>query len=243
MIVLTGKPMIIYEALNIINNKRYIGQTIQTLHRRKQQYINSIKYNNSKCIAFVRAMKKYGVENFKWRIVDDAETLEELDKKESYWIEYYDTTNPNKGYNLKGGGHNPYLTEEVKKKIGDAQRGELNHMYGKTGKYNKSSKPVLCITTGKQYYSASDCAKDMPGFDFSKICAVCRGDRYTYKKHIFRYIDSNGDIVDNGKPVSMDEIKEIKRKISRENWLKGKNKDCWQSGAKSEEGSSERLND
>lgn len=116
-------------------------------------------------------------------------------------------------------------------------------MYGKTGKYNKTSKPVLCITTGKQYYSASDCAKDMPGFDFSKICAVCRGDRYTYKKHIFRYIDSNGDIIDNGKPVSMDEIKEIKRKISRENWLKGNNKDCRQSGAKSEEESSERSND
>ena len=65
--------MIIYEALNIINNKRYIGQTVQTLNKRKQQHINSIKYNNSKCIAFVRAMKKYGVENFKWRIVDDAE--------------------------------------------------------------------------------------------------------------------------------------------------------------------------
>lgn len=235
--------MIIYEALNIINNKRYIGQTVQTLHKRKLQHINSIKYKNSKCVAFVRAMEKYGVENFKWRIVDDAETLEELDKKESYWIEYYDTTNPNKGYNLKGGGHNPYLTEEVKKKIGDAQRGELNHMYGKTDKNNKTSKPVLCITTGKQYESACSCAKSMPGFDFSKICAVCRGDRYTYKKHIFRYLDSNGDIIDNGKPISMDEIKEIKRKISRENWEKGIHKYQKQSGAKSEEGSSERLND
>ena len=54
---------------------------------------------------------------------------------------------------------------------------------------------------------------------------------------------SNGDIIDNGKPISMDEIKEIKRKISRENWLKGNNKDCRQSGAKSEEEFSERSND
>ena len=51
------------------------------------------------------------------------------------------------------------------------------------------------------------------------------------------------EIIDNGKPGSKEEIKEIKRKISREKRLKGKNKDCWQSGAKSEEGSSERLND
>lgn len=235
--------MIIYEALNIVNNKRYIGQTIQTLHKRKLQHINSIKYKNSKCIAFVRAMKKYGVENFKWRIVDDAETLEELDQKESYWIEYYETTNPNKGYNLKGGGHNPYLTEEVKKKIGNAQRGELNHMYGKTGKKNKTSKPVICITTGKEYLSATECAKNMPGFDLSKICSVCRGERYTYKKHIFRYLDSNGDIIENGNPSSLEEIQKIKTKNSKENYIKGIKKYREQSGAKLEEESSKRSND
>lgn len=41
----------------------------------------------------------------------------------------------------------------------------------------------------------------------------------------------------------MDEIKEIKRRISRENWEKGIHKYQKQSGAKSEEESSERSND
>ena len=78
--------MIIYEARNKINGKRYIGQTIHTLEERKRGHISSMC-----CSYFRRALDKYGVDSFEWNIIDTAETRDELNRKESYWIEFYDT--------------------------------------------------------------------------------------------------------------------------------------------------------
>lgn len=101
--------MIIYEAMNIVNGKRYIGQTILTLEHRKRQHIETSKRNPSVSIHFYKAIQKYGEENFQWKVIDTAETQDELNFKESYWIELLNTTDPQIGYNLKGGGLNERL--------------------------------------------------------------------------------------------------------------------------------------
>ena len=111
--------MIIYKATNLINNKTYIGQTVLDLNTRRRQHENSYKYKS--CYAFSRAIKKYGKENFKWEVIDTATTIEELNEKESYYIEFYKSLTSQNGYNLKGGGDNSFLTEEVKQKISKAQ--------------------------------------------------------------------------------------------------------------------------
>ena len=206
--------MIIYEARNKINGKRYIGQTIHTLEERKRGHISSMC-----CSYFRRALDKYGVDSFEWNIIDTAETRDELNRKESYWIEFYDTTNRDKGYNLKGDGYNPFLTDRVKKAIGDAQRGELNHMYGKYGKNNPSSIPVIDITTGIKYDSVSDMCR-VTNFGLSRVCCVCRGERYTHKGHVFRYLDKDGNIIDNGIPTDIKEIKKIKKNNTKDNMAK-----------------------
>lgn len=120
--------MIIYKATNKVNNKIYIGQTIMSIEARNR----TRKYGKSK---FDYAYRKYGEDGFDWEIIDTATSLEELNEKESYWIEKLDSTNPLIGYNLKGGGGNAFLTDEVKKKISEAQIGNKNHMFGK--KYGK----------------------------------------------------------------------------------------------------------
>lgn len=80
--------IIIYKATNNINGKIYIGQTIHSLEYRKKQHENSINTKHSQKRAFVKAIKKYGKENFSWEIIDDsAKTLEELDLLEIYYIE------------------------------------------------------------------------------------------------------------------------------------------------------------
>jgi len=48
-------------------------------------------------------MKKFGLENFNFDVIEEC-SLKELDKKEKYWIKYYNSTDPNKGYNLTDGG-------------------------------------------------------------------------------------------------------------------------------------------
>lgn len=202
--------MIIYEAINVVNGKRYIGQTVQKLADRKRQHIESVNYKHHGCTLFKRALKKYGSENFEWKIIDYASSHEELDLKESFWIRFFMTTDPSYGYNLKGGGAKPFLTQSVKDSIGNAQKGELNHMYGKFGDANPSSKPVIILETGEIFSCVVDLCKRYPQFSHSKVCAVCRGTRYTHKKHSFRYLNDNGNIIDNGIPANIDEIKKIK---------------------------------
>lgn len=189
--------MIIYEAKNKINNKRYIGQTTRTLKDRMRDHIAASKRDKNVSFRFYDDLIKYGEENFEWNILEECIDKEDLDNKESYWIEYYDTTDPDAGYNQKGGAANPFLTDEIKKKIGDAQIGPKNHMYGIKGKDNASSKPIIDLFTGKTFECVSDFCRKHPEFQLSKVCAVCRGDRKTTRGHMFRYIDKNGDIINN----------------------------------------------
>lgn len=110
--------MIIYKITNKINCKVYIGQTIQTLRERWLEHCSK----HSNCPAIKNAIKKYGKENFTVEQIDVACDRDELDFKEEYWIEYYDCISP-KGYNLKGGGNHPSLSEETKQKIGNSNKG------------------------------------------------------------------------------------------------------------------------
>ena len=102
--------MIIYKATNLINGKFYIGQTVNLLRKRISQH----KYN-----AFVKktkkpfyyAIRKYGWNNFKWKILDDKiDNINILNEKEVYWIKILNTLLPN-GYNLTGGGKGYIISE------------------------------------------------------------------------------------------------------------------------------------
>ena len=93
--------MLVYIAKNIVNNKVYIGITKRTLEKRiyEHLYSSSIpdKYLN---IRFYNSIKKYGKDNIKWDIIYQCNSVEELLKKEEYFIKLYDSTNPDKGYNM-----------------------------------------------------------------------------------------------------------------------------------------------
>lgn len=108
--------MIIYKAVNKINGKMYIGQTINKLQRRLRNHLNCEK------TAFSNALKKYGLSSFNLLIIENCNSREELNEREMYWIKYYDCISP-KGYNLTSGGNGPVISEETKKKIGLANTG------------------------------------------------------------------------------------------------------------------------
>jgi len=103
---------IIYSAKNLTNNKRYIGQTTCTLEKRKKEHINSVSKQK---FTFQKAMKKYGIENFLWEVIDYADSPEELDYKETYWIDHFNTYG-HEGYNMTIGGqknHTPSKEERI----------------------------------------------------------------------------------------------------------------------------------
>ena len=87
--------MIIYKITNKLNGKSYIGQTHKTIAERVRGHI----YNRSKV---GRAMIEDGEENFDVSVIDSANTQEELDELERYWIAFYNTCET--GYNTLIGG-------------------------------------------------------------------------------------------------------------------------------------------
>lgn len=94
---------IIYRATNTQNGKVYIGQTTETLKSRKQKHKRSAKRDNYNRY-FYNAIKNYGWKNFNWDQIDIAESREELDEKEIFWIKSYDSISKERGYNICIGG-------------------------------------------------------------------------------------------------------------------------------------------
>lgn len=102
---------IIYKITNKANGKVYIGQTVQPLKNRWGQHISKW----SPCKYLSRAILKYGADAFIIEQIDAADTVEELNAKEMFWIARYDSTNQKKGYNiLCGGGSFGSLAQETK---------------------------------------------------------------------------------------------------------------------------------
>ncbi len=105
--------MIIYKITNLINNKIYIGQTVKTLEQRWKEHLKSAKNNDHKHL--YQSINYYGKNNFKIEIIDQANSIDELNSKEKYWINYYKSLDPNIGYNnIDGGIANPMNYNNIK---------------------------------------------------------------------------------------------------------------------------------
>lgn len=86
----------IYKTTNLINNKIYIGQHIAMTFE-PDKYIGSGQ-------RLKLAINKYGIENFKNELICECYSQEELNEKEIYYINYYNSTDRKIGYNLTTGG-------------------------------------------------------------------------------------------------------------------------------------------
>ena len=90
---------IIYRVTNKINDKIYIGQTIKELSKRKSAHESKA---NNPASHFHKAIRLYGKESFIWEVVEECNSKEEMDLKETFYIKQYDSIN--KGYNMTSGG-------------------------------------------------------------------------------------------------------------------------------------------
>lgn len=86
----------IYLITNKINGKRYVGQTARDMWTRFEEHC---KKNNPSVIG--KAIQKYGHNSFSLEELERV-PLEQLDEREKYWIQYYDTYHL--GYNQTQGG-------------------------------------------------------------------------------------------------------------------------------------------
>ncbi len=92
----------IYIIRNHMNDKVYIGQTIQAVNLRFNGHIKDSKSKKSK---FYDAVKKYGKENFFYEVLETGLSEQELNERERYYIRKFDSVK--NGYNTGiGGEHN-----------------------------------------------------------------------------------------------------------------------------------------
>jgi group I intron endonuclease len=118
------------------NNKIYIGKTQREFnvrmrsHKYGSKHIKNYLYN---------AIRLYGWENIKIEILCECKTKDELNQKEIEFINKFDTTDPDKGYNLRSGGEGGLHNDSTKLKISESNKANKNGMYGKVP-WNKGKK-------------------------------------------------------------------------------------------------------
>lgn len=100
------KKWCIYKHTNNINKKVYIGQTCQQPEKRWGNGLSQYRHNKH----FYSAIQKFGWDNFSHEIlIENLKTQEEANYWESFYIDYYNSLDPQYGYNLiKGGKESPF---------------------------------------------------------------------------------------------------------------------------------------
>lgn len=88
---------IIYLIENQINGKKYVGLTTRNLQIRWKEHTRHYSQ------VIDKAIQVYGEKNFTIKQLEECPD-EELDKRETYWIKYFNSAN--NGYNLTQGGRN-----------------------------------------------------------------------------------------------------------------------------------------
>ena len=98
--------MVIYRIYNINTNKAYIGQTIQKVQRRWNVHISNLRKRIHYNTYLQRAWDKYGEKYFKFEVIKECQSINDLNFWEEYLIKREKTHKKNHGYNIDFGGKN-----------------------------------------------------------------------------------------------------------------------------------------
>ena len=143
----------IYKIENLINGKIYIGQSRNiekrwTAHRTRPFNQNSNQYDSP----LYRSIRKYRLENFSFVVLEET-LIEDLDDREIYWIEYYESNNKEKGYNLTDGGNSATSTILTRKQVDEIKLLLETDMSQQdiADKYNVNQRAISYINTGETW--------------------------------------------------------------------------------------------
>ena len=123
----------IYKTTILSNGKIYIGK------KESSTFIKDY-YGSGKLIK--RALDKYGIENASVEIIDTAKTLTELNDKEVYYIDKYNSRDISIGYNIAKGGDGGNIISTLPAKDYQAfiEKCRLNNTGKKNPNFNNGDK-------------------------------------------------------------------------------------------------------
>ena len=141
----------LYGIFNKLNGKLYIGFTVN-MKRRWYEHTKHSKKLTGYSFAIHYAINKYGIQNFIYKKIDEANNLDEANKKEIGWIKElkllgYQLYNETEGGDGTKGNTGHKWTRERKRRMSKLNSGKSNPMYGiqlfgeANGNYGKGMKP------------------------------------------------------------------------------------------------------
>ena len=140
----------IYMTINILNGKRYIG---------KHKSDKFVTYYKGSGAILIRSIEKYGADNFAVELVDVANSEEELNIKERYWIEHYNAVDDPMFYNISEGGigyihYGWHHSIETRIKYSQSRSGILAPMYGKH--HSEYTKKLISLKVSGKRHALSE---------------------------------------------------------------------------------------
>ena len=106
--------MNIYKITNTANSKVYIGQTVQ-VNPKMRWYSHLADARRGKKSYLLDSIRKYGKESFVWEIIDNASSIDELNTKEEYWLNYYKGLGVTVYNNRNAGGNKTHSPESIER--------------------------------------------------------------------------------------------------------------------------------
>ena len=180
----------IYKIENLISGQIYIGQSVN-IYKRFKEHLRGGLYNDSQLID--EAIQKIGIKNFSFKIIERCQ-IKELNRKEKFFIQYYNSLIPN-GYNKTTGGLSNYemflhYTPEILKEIINDLKNTTISFRKLSNKYNLDLSMIYYLNRGdyhfqeneqyplrqvkdfsKKYHYCIDCGKEI--YRGSKRCPEC----------------------------------------------------------------------
>ena len=123
----------VYKIRNTVNNKIYVGSSIN-IESRFKSHIAELNKNSHNNRYLQRAWNKYGADSFEFSIIELVDDKDILRAREQYYIEKLNVTNHDIGYNILPNtdiGLGVSASREVREKISKSCSGEKNPHYGK----------------------------------------------------------------------------------------------------------------
>lgn len=148
---------LIYKATDNKLNRSYIGQTLTTLENIKSQHLRNALNKNDRTYftIFYKMIRILGEESFEWEILEENIPDIDLNEKEIYYINKYDTYE--NGYNEGPGGqltHASILKKEEVSQIIELLKTN-DSMKSIAEKFNVSREVISDINCGETWYNAN----------------------------------------------------------------------------------------